>query len=256
MDINWTTFTAQIINFLVLVWLLKRFLYGPIVRAMDERERLLAAQLEQAQAEQNEAKAEAEQFRQKSAELNHAREELLAEAGREVDVWKKEHRQEAREEVDHARAEWYRAIDRERNAFLRDLRQRAGQQVHQMTRRVLRKLCQMSVEDRVIDEFTNQLQQVDSDKRQEIAAAVKNSHHHVTVETAFSLSADRQQEIQQIVRDKLSDGIDIDFDVAPELICGIELRAAGYKVAWSANETLDELEDEFAAALDSAVASQ
>ena len=38
MRINRFTVFAQAINFLILVWLLKRFLYKPILHAIDERE--------------------------------------------------------------------------------------------------------------------------------------------------------------------------------------------------------------------------
>lgn len=254
MDINWTTFTAQIINFLVLVWLLKRFLYGPIVRAMDEREKRLAERLQEATDARQNTEQEAAEYRRKNEELDRAREELLAAAGREVEEWKKQHLQHAREEVEHARREWYRSIERERAAFLRDLRQRAGRQVYEITRRVMGKLCHARLEGQVIESFSGQLQQVDEQRRGEIAAAIRNSHHRVLVETAFELPEEGQRRIEAMIHENLTDGIDIDFKVEPELICGIELKAAGYKVAWSAGETLEELEEEFSAALDSVAA--
>ena len=58
MLIDWFTVLAQIINFLVLVYLLKRFLYGRIIRAMDERERKIALRLEEAQGRKEEAEQE------------------------------------------------------------------------------------------------------------------------------------------------------------------------------------------------------
>ena len=48
MQIDWFTVVAQIVNFLTLVGLLKKFLYGPIIRAMDDRERRIASRLEEA----------------------------------------------------------------------------------------------------------------------------------------------------------------------------------------------------------------
>ena len=43
MQVDWLTVAAQIVNFLILVWLLHKFLYGPIVRAMGDREAAIAA---------------------------------------------------------------------------------------------------------------------------------------------------------------------------------------------------------------------
>ena len=75
-------------------------------------------------------------------------------------------------------------VERDRTAFLRELRLRAGQQVHQLARRVIGKLCRASLEQQVIDAFVEQLQQLDENKRREIAAAIRNAHHKVLVETA------------------------------------------------------------------------
>ena len=48
MLINWFTVAAQVVNFLILLYLLKRFLYRPILGAMEERERRIASAMEEA----------------------------------------------------------------------------------------------------------------------------------------------------------------------------------------------------------------
>jgi len=48
MEINWFTVIAQIVNFLILVWLLKRFLYKPVLKAIAEREQKIASRLDAA----------------------------------------------------------------------------------------------------------------------------------------------------------------------------------------------------------------
>ena len=48
MKINWFTVIAQVINFLMLVWLLKKFLYKPILDAVNEREKKITDQLKDA----------------------------------------------------------------------------------------------------------------------------------------------------------------------------------------------------------------
>ena len=61
MLIDWFTVIAQIVNFLVLVYLLKRFLYKPIIKAMDGREQRIAGRLEEADKREEEARQELEQ---------------------------------------------------------------------------------------------------------------------------------------------------------------------------------------------------
>ena len=66
MEVDWFTVIAQILNFLVLVWLLKRFLYKPVLNAIDEREKKIASELEDAAIHKAEARKEKEKFLQKN----------------------------------------------------------------------------------------------------------------------------------------------------------------------------------------------
>ena len=54
---------AQLVNFAILVWLLKRFLYGPITRVMAAREERIRAETEEAHRLHVAATAEGEQYR-------------------------------------------------------------------------------------------------------------------------------------------------------------------------------------------------
>ena len=50
MSIDWFTVAAQIINFMVLVWLLQKYLYKPVLNAVRKREQKIAGQLSEAAA--------------------------------------------------------------------------------------------------------------------------------------------------------------------------------------------------------------
>src|SRR5271165_4414373 len=84
MLINWFTVCAQAINFLVLVWLLKRFLYKPILHAIDEREKGIAAQLADAEAKKALAQAERDDLQHKKEAFDQERAELLKRATAEA----------------------------------------------------------------------------------------------------------------------------------------------------------------------------
>ena len=80
MLINWFTVCAQAINFLILVWLLKRFLYKPILNAIDERERGIATQLADAEAKKAEAQRDRDDFQHKNEAFDKERAALLKKA--------------------------------------------------------------------------------------------------------------------------------------------------------------------------------
>jgi F-type H+-transporting ATPase subunit b len=99
MQINWFTVIAQVINFLVLVWLMKKYLYKPILQAIDDREKKIASELADAKTQKEAAKSEQDEFQKKNdafdrdkkgmmdqavAEANEERQKLLDAANNEA----------------------------------------------------------------------------------------------------------------------------------------------------------------------------
>jgi len=80
MLIDWFTIGAQALNFLILVWLLKRFLYKPILHAVDAREKRIAGELADADAKKAEAQKERDEFQHKNEEFDQQRAALLTKA--------------------------------------------------------------------------------------------------------------------------------------------------------------------------------
>src|SRR5665811_2539985 len=80
MLIDWFTIGAQALNFLILVWLLKHFLYKPILNAIDAREKRIAKELADADAKKAEAQKEHDEFQHKNEEFDQQRAALLSKA--------------------------------------------------------------------------------------------------------------------------------------------------------------------------------
>ena len=109
MLIDWFTIIAQIINFVVLLLLLRRFLYRPILNAMQERERKVAERLESAKQERVHAEEERARYESLNEELRQHTEQKKHEAEEEVAAWRKENLQQARQDVDNAKQSWQKA---------------------------------------------------------------------------------------------------------------------------------------------------
>ena len=84
MLIDWFTVGAQVVNFLILVWLLKRFLYRPILDAIDAREKRIARELADADATKAEAQKERDEFRHKNEAFEQQRTALMNKAAEEA----------------------------------------------------------------------------------------------------------------------------------------------------------------------------
>jgi F-type H+-transporting ATPase subunit b len=246
--IDWFTVIAQIINFLILVALLRYFLYDPIIQAMDAREGRIAADLEAAERKREEAAQEIKTYQEKNQELDAQRDDWLREAKEEVEERRKEMIHKARREMDETRDRWYQALQQEKDAFLEDLRQRTGRQVYAILRQALTDLAGAELEERLVDVFLQRLEDLDSEERQAIAAALGEEDQEVVIYSAHELPSETRKRLTTAVQTLRADDSqnNIRFADNPDLIGGLELRVTGYKVAWSLSNYLASLEEELA----------
>jgi F-type H+-transporting ATPase subunit b len=241
--IDWFTVVAQIVNFLILVFLLQRFLYGPIVNAMDERERRIADRLNEAERKELLAADEIALFEHKQAELEAARGQILAQAEQEAAVLRKDLLRQARQEVDELQVQWHEAVEQEKQNFLRDLRQRTTRQIYIVARRALADLANLDLQTEMVRVFLQRLQTVDADARQEISMSVRGEHAPITIYSAFELTEAERGSILELLHEVAGEDLVVEFEVSPHLVSGIELRSASRRVAWNLDHYLNDLED-------------
>lgn len=243
MLIDWFTVIAQIVNFLILVGLLKYFLYGRILRAMDQREERIASRLEEAQQRKQEAEEERQHYQARQRELKQQQDDILDQTREKAEAERKRLLDEAREEVEEVKSKWYEALEREKTTFLQDLRQRAGQQVYHITRQALEDLATADLEQQIVEAFCRRLQELPQEKRRELTDILRQGSE-ATITSAFDLSQAARQKIEGILQDYMQDGANLRYQTSPEVISGIELKAPGHKIAWSLDHYLEALEAE------------
>lgn len=246
MQIDWFTLVAQIVNFLILLLLLRRFLYGPIIETMDKREQKISARLQEAEEMRGEAEQQAERYRRQRQELEAQREEQLAQIRQEVGARRKELLDDAHQEIQEKKQDWQTALRRGQDAFLQNLRQRLGREAGEIARRALLDLADVQVERRMVDLFETRIGELEADEKAEISASIQGSGGEIVIRSAFELPAQAQQAITDAVQEHLlnGEGLHPRFETSPDLIAGVQLQAAGYEVAWSMRDYLDHLEEQ------------
>lgn len=242
MLIDWFTIAAQVINFLILVWLLKRFLYKPILHAIDAREQRIAAQLADADATKAAAQQERDAFQHKNEAIDQQRAELLSQAADEAQAERQRLLDEARQVAEALRAERQDALKREQQSLNAEIVRRTREEVFAIARKALTDLAGTSLEERMSEVFTRRLQELNDDVKEDLVNALNTSSEPVLVRSAFALSADQRSAIQTALNDTLSAQVQVRFETAQEVSGGIELSTNGRKLAWSIADYLESLQ--------------
>lgn len=249
------TVLAQIVNFLILVALLRHFLYGPITRAMSQRERMIAQRLEQAEQQEEEAQQEATRLRQMQQDFAAHKDQRLALMRSQLNEQRLTLLKQAKDEVDDARTRWYRALEQEKAAVLWTLRQQTAYQLAQTVRQVLRDLADADLEQQLVDVFLQHLGQLPASEQRILQAALAQADGApIVIRSSFPLTAAVQGALTAAVQAAAADqAIAPQFEINSALGCGIELRSPGYKLDWSLAAYLDNLEHNLALTLDQQV---
>ncbi|MGM0487532.1 MAG: F0F1 ATP synthase subunit delta [Planctomycetota bacterium] len=239
---DWFTVSAQVVNFLILVWLLKRFLYKPILQAIDAREQRIAKELADADMKKTEAEKERETFQKKNEEFDRQRDELLSKAKDEVKAERQRLLDEARQAADTLRARRQDALKREQHSLNDEITRRTRDEVFAIARKTLSDLAGTTLEEHMGEVFGCRLREMNNEAKEGLAKALKTSSDPAIVRSAFDLPSEQRAAIQHALNETFTAEIQVRFETAPDVIAGIELTANGQKVAWSIADYLTSME--------------
>ena len=239
---DWFTVGAQVLNFAILVWLMKRFLYKPILHAIDAREKRIATELTDADAKMAEAQKERDEFQHKNEEFDQQRAALLSQAKDEAKTERQRLLDEARQAADALSAKRQESLINDAHNLNQAISRRTQQEVFAIARKALTDLATTSLEERMGEVFTHRLRELDSQEKECLAEAIKTDPDSALVRSAFDLPTEQRAAIQNALNETFSAEIHVRFETAPELISGIELTTNGQKVAWSIADYLASME--------------
>lgn len=238
MLIDWFTVAAQIVNFLILVWFLKRFLYKPVLNAIDERERKIAAQINEAAERNAEAEKQKALFLEKNRVFEQEREALKLKAVEEVKAEKQALMDSVNKEYSALRTQRDTSLLEEERGLRREIAQKTQTEVFAIARKLLSEMASSSLEERMMERLIGQLQALPPEEREKLAESFRSSSMPLIVRSTFDLPEVQKEAIEAVIADIFGDGAAIKYETSPELISGIELTTNGYKVSWNMAEIL------------------
>lgn len=250
MQLDWFTFLAQIVNFLILLFLLQRFLYGPIIKAMEKREKNIADRMNEARSKLAEAERDAEDYRAKKREFEQEKSDLMEKSRNEADNYRKDLMHRAREEVDKIEKNWHEAIMREQSTFMHDLSQRVESQILAIARRLIRDLANTEIERQAILVFFERMKELKAEEWETVSSMVKESEKKMTIRTRFEIDEEWRKELVEILKKQFGEDVKPLFETSSELGFGIEIRVGGRKLAWTLDSYLGMLEERISDALE------
>ncbi len=231
MELNWTTFVLEIINFLVLVWLLKHFFYQPVKGVIARRQQAIEAQLQHAEAQQQQAVALRGQYENRLADWEQEREEARQQLNRDMETERQRLEGELQQQME---AERQKAEVLAERALADQQRQNEVQALEQGARfvaRLLEAVASPEVQDKLFDRLLQDLRQLPPTKREALQAVADGSQPLVVeVVSAFPLSEAQQQQLREQIASRVPQRMQCEFHEDRKLLAGLHLTIGPWVV--------------------------
>ena len=242
MQINWFTVIAQLINFLLLVWLMKKYLYKPILSAIDEREKKIAAELSDAKSKVAAAKKEQDEFQKKNDVFDRHQKKMMDKATSDAEIEKQTLLNAAQKEADdlkQKRAEEAKELAAHLN---KERSKKTQEEVLAITKKALTELASTNLEEQTVQVFIGKIKSIAGKDKKQFMDAFHAKSSSLSVKSAFKLSAKEEKSIKSAIADLLGEDGNYEFKTDTKMICGVELAADGYKLSWSFSGYIDSIE--------------
>jgi F-type H+-transporting ATPase subunit b len=243
MRIDWWTLALQTVNVLILIWILARFFFRPIMNIVTKRQeeanRLLAAAAH-ARQDADEARAEAGKAR---AKIAAEQERLIAEARNAAKIEKQNLLAQTSEEIAKLRSEAAAIITRDRAAAEEAIINRASELAIAIAQRLLGHFPDQNVLHTFVDEICREVRALAPEVRESLASAAATAHP-VEIVTAAPLSREEMQHVRAALKEAFGTELPFMFQTDPAIIAGIELKGPNTIVRNSWRADLDRIRHE------------
>ncbi len=228
MELNWSTFVLEIINFLVLVWILKRFLYKPVLDVINRRRAGIEKSLADAEALHADAARLQEQYEGRLADWDQERQQARKTLLGELDAERSRKMTELQDSLQQER-ETARVADAHHQAnAMRKIEETALLQGARFATGLLEQASGPHTEARLVELVITELTQLPAERIAALRDSYGKTPEAIVVESAFELPDDQCQRLKQVLATVSSPNIPLRFEQNSELLAGVRINIGAW----------------------------
>lgn len=236
MSIDWITVIAQIANFLVLVWLLKRFLYRPILDGIDARETEITNRMQEAVKAKEHAEEVEAQYHEKEQALNLEQSDMAETIRKKAEEQRDALLAETHQRIEQEHVIWQDHLDDEARKYTAKLHRAGARALMSLTRKALIDLADETLETRMAHQLVRKIEPITKDLRNAAGHAAQ-----ATVSSHETLSASAQSDLTKQLKSVFPE-VDVAFKKDDEQAPGLVLRVGGAEMAWTVDSYISGLD--------------
>ena len=224
MDFDWTTFILEIVNFLILVWILKRFLYQPVLDIIDKRRAGIDQAMADAQRIEDEAKALKQKNEQFLVDWENEKESAHARLSTELAELRERKLAELTQKIAEE-TERRKIIDeRRRLEYEKRVEDKAIEQGVTFASQLLSRMATPELEAQLFQLLLKDLASLGETDKQSLRDAAAALSSPITVPSVFPLSDKQRNDLATCLSEIIQQNANLEFQCNAQLLAGIHIQ--------------------------------
>ena len=238
MELNWSTFLLEIINFLVLVWILKRFLYQPVLDVIARRRAAIESKLAEAEQLHTDADALKDQYENRLTSWQQERQQAMDKLRHEIEANRLQQLSNLKQELAQEEEKIRIARSRKDKQLLREIEQRAMQQAAEFASRLLAEAAGPELENRLFDLLLDGLNTMPADQSGELGSKWGELPERIMVSSAYALADDKRHRLEDVLSSVTGLSIPVHYEQDGELLAGLNITIGAWVLQLNVRDEL------------------
>lgn len=228
MELNWSTFILEIINFLVLIWILKRFIYKPVLNVIAQRRTTIENQSAEALRLHEEATDLKNQYQNRLSDWEQERQQARDAVNQELEIEKARQLQALQEVLNQEREKTKTADESRRIESVREIEHQALRQGAEFASRLLNMASGPDLERRLISLLIEELGTLTPQQILSIQNRWGDTPESIKICSVYPIKEKQKQLLETALTDILGKSLPLDYSERPELVAGLHISIGAW----------------------------
>lgn len=228
MEFNWSTFALEIINFIVLVWIVKHFFYKPVRDIVDKRRAKIDEEISNANNLQADAEQLIKDYNNRLINWEEEKQTQQTQLNQELEERKKQQLELIQKQLDEEKEKSDLLQQKKLDLLIHNIERQALDQGAVFTAKLLQELTSPELESRLVELLLANLKNMPPKQKEALANLYNEEKPEVIVTSAYPLSQDQKDKIQESVQQIFSNAIDLKYKESAEVIAGLRINIGSY----------------------------
>jgi F-type H+-transporting ATPase subunit b len=238
LELNWSTFVLEILNFLVLVWILKHFLYQPVLNLIERRRATIDDQLSEAKQLHADADTLKQQYEHRLVDWEQERQKAMKGLMGELEENRLHALDELKAELAREEEKLRVARSRQDKQAMREIEQRALQQGAGFASRLLAEAAGPELESRLFDLLLDDLSALSAHQISVLNNEWGESPERILVTSAYPLAEDKRHRLEVVLTRITGLSAPVHYEVDAKLLAGLNIKIGAWVLQLNVRDEL------------------